>query len=191
MALDELFSLKGKVIVITGAAGLLGLMHAEAVAQSGGIPILLDLKKTRVNKIAENLVKKFQCQTACFSVDITDESQIEKNVAEIVALFGKIDGLVNNASNNPQVFAEKKEKFTRLENFSLKDWQDDVHVGLTERFCVQSIMHAISQNPAGGAIINISSDLGSLRLIRGYTPKAACHQTIQLNQLLILWSKRV
>ena len=90
MALNELFSLKGKVIVITGAAGLLGLMHAEAVAQSGGIPILLDLKETRVNKIAENLVKKFQCQTACFSVDITDESQIEKNVAEIVALLEKL-----------------------------------------------------------------------------------------------------
>ena len=161
MALDELFSLKGKVIVITGAAGLLGLMHAEAVAQSGGIPILLDLKKTRVNKIAENLVKKFQCQTACFSVDITDESQIEKNVAEIVALFGKIDGLVNNASNNPQVSAEQKEKFTRLENFLLKDWQDDVNVGLTGAFlCAKHYGHAISQNPAGGAIINISSDLG-------------------------------
>ena len=66
MALDELFSLKGKVIVITGAAGLLGLMHAEAVAQSGGIPILLDLKETRVNKITENLVKNSSVRQPVF-----------------------------------------------------------------------------------------------------------------------------
>ena len=161
MALDDIFSLKGKVIVITGAAGLLGLMHAEAVAQSGGIPILIDLKESRVDKIAEDLVKKFQCQAAWFVVDITNESQIEKNVSEIVALFGKIDGLVNNASNNPQVSADDQEKFTRLENFSLQDWQDDMNVGLTGAFlCAKHYGYEISKNPAGGAIINVSSDLG-------------------------------
>ena len=59
------------------------------------------------------------------------------------------------------MFCRNQEKFTRLENFSLKDWQDDVNVGLTGAFlCAKHYGHAISQNPAGGAIINISSDLG-------------------------------
>ena len=161
MELDELFSLKGKVIVITGAAGLLGFMHAEAVAQSGGIPILLDINEDRVKEIAEHLVKKFHCKTAYFKVDITEESQIEKNVTEIIALFGRIDGLVNNASNNPQVTLDDQVKFTRLENFPLQDWQDDLKVGLTGAFlCAKHYGYKISQNSGGGAIINISSDLG-------------------------------
>ena len=40
---NNIFTLQDKVIVITGAAGLLGRMHAEAVASNGGIPILLDI----------------------------------------------------------------------------------------------------------------------------------------------------
>ena len=43
--LGSLFKLDGKVIVITGAAGLLGSKHAHAIAAFGGIPILLDLNK--------------------------------------------------------------------------------------------------------------------------------------------------
>ena len=39
----KIFSLKGKVIVITGGAGLLGVKHSEAIAESGGIPVLLDI----------------------------------------------------------------------------------------------------------------------------------------------------
>ena len=53
MALDQLFSLKDKVIVITGAAGT-GCMHAEAVAAYGGTPILLDLSFEQVDKIAKS-----------------------------------------------------------------------------------------------------------------------------------------
>lgn len=43
----ELFSLKSKVIVITGAAGLLGQEHAKAVAMAGGNPMLLDLNQKK------------------------------------------------------------------------------------------------------------------------------------------------
>ena len=41
--LKNIFEIKNKVVVITGAAGLLGKMHAEAVAAYGGIPILIDI----------------------------------------------------------------------------------------------------------------------------------------------------
>ena len=43
--LNNIFTLNGKIIVVTGAAGLLGKKHAEAIAAYGGIPVLLDLKK--------------------------------------------------------------------------------------------------------------------------------------------------
>ena len=55
--IDSIFSLSGKIIVITGAAGLLGEMHAEAVAAYGGTPVLLDLSQTAVDVLAEKLNK--------------------------------------------------------------------------------------------------------------------------------------
>jgi len=99
--LSDIFSLKGKIIVITGAAGLLGTKHAEAVAAYGGTPILLDLSKSLVEQLADKLNKQYSVNSVGFSLDITDESKIELNTKVIVEQYGKIDGLVNNAANNP------------------------------------------------------------------------------------------
>ena len=56
----ELFSLSEKVIVITGAAGLLGEKHAEVVAAYGGTPVLLDLSQTAVDVLAEKTQQEIQ-----------------------------------------------------------------------------------------------------------------------------------
>ena len=53
--MSDLFSLKGRVFVITGAAGLLGKKHAEVIAAFGGIPVLIDLAQTEVVEIAVRL----------------------------------------------------------------------------------------------------------------------------------------
>ena len=57
--LSNIFNLKQKNIVITGAAGLLGKKHSEAVAAYGGNPILLDLIQSDVDILAEELNTKF------------------------------------------------------------------------------------------------------------------------------------
>ena len=81
--LSNIFNLKQKNIVITGAAGLLGKKHSEAVAAYGGNPILLDLIQSDVDILAEELNTKFDVRSAGFSVDITDEHQIVENVQQI------------------------------------------------------------------------------------------------------------
>ena len=159
--LESLFSLDGKVIVITGAAGLLGKKHSEAVAAHGGVPVLLDLNKKEVELQAKKLSKKFLVQSAGFQVDITNESEIKANVQELIERYGKIDGLVNNAANNPKVENVEEGNFSRLENFSLDLWNMDIAVGLTGSFlCAKYYGSQIAQNPSGGSIVNISSDLG-------------------------------
>ena len=50
--LIDLFRLDGRVIVVTGAAGLLGKKHVEIIAAYGGIPVLLDLHQSEVNELA-------------------------------------------------------------------------------------------------------------------------------------------
>jgi len=159
--LSDIFSLKGKIIVITGAAGLLGTKHAEAVAAYGGTPILLDLSKSLVEQLADKLNKQYSVNSVGFSLDITDESKIELNTKVIVEQYGKIDGLVNNAANNPKVENSSVKNFSRLENLSLDIWNQDLAVGLTGAFlCAKHYGYQISQNPKGGSIVNISSDLG-------------------------------
>lgn len=159
--LSDLFSLKGKVIIITGAAGLLGRKHAEAIAAYGGCPILLDLSQEAVDVFSEELNSKYGVKAAGFAVDITDETQIKENKNLIVKQYGKIDGLVNNAANNPKVEDSSEKNFSRLENFSIDIWNQDMAVGLTGAFlCAKHYGYQIAQNPEGGSIVNISSDLG-------------------------------
>ena len=159
--LEKLFRLDGKIIVITGATGLLGRKHAEAVACYGGTPILLDLSQQIVDDFANELNAKYKVDSVGFEIDITNEKMIKGNVEELIKRFGKIDGLVNNAANNPKVEDSKKVNFSRLENFPLNIWNDDIAVGLTGSFlCAKHYGFAISQNSNGGSIVNISSDLG-------------------------------
>ena len=159
--LEYIFNLKGRIIVITGATGLLGRKHAEAIACYGGTPILIDLSQQVINDFANKLNDKYKVDSIGFSIDITDEKAIEKNAKLLMDKFGKIDGLVNNAANNPKVEDNNEVNFSRLENFPLDIWNDDINVGLTGAFlCAKHYGFEISKNPNGGSIVNISSDLG-------------------------------
>jgi len=159
--LENLFRLDGKVIVITGAVGLLGSKHAEAVACYGGIPILLDLRQEDVDNLANKLNIKYNTNSVGFAVDITNEEAVKVNSKLIVKNYGKIDGLVNNAANNPKVEDGTDINFSRLENFPIDIWNDDLNVGLTGSFlCAKHYGLQISKNINGGSIVNISSDLG-------------------------------
>jgi NAD(P)-dependent dehydrogenase (short-subunit alcohol dehydrogenase family) len=159
--LENLFKLDGKIIVITGATGLLGRKHAEAVACYGGTPILLDLSQKAVDDFANELNYKYKIDSVGFAIDITNEQAIKDNAEFLVNNFGKIDGLVNNAANNPKVEDSNEVNFSRLENFPLDIWNDDITVGLTGSFlCAKHYGFAISKNVNGGSIVNISSDLG-------------------------------
>jgi len=153
------FSLVSKVIVITGAAGLLGRNHAIAVASAGGTPVLIDIDKKRLKLVADEVFERFNLSTKFFEVDITDESLVKSCCEEVLKTFGHIDGLVNNAANNPKVEADGITENSRLENFSIANWDADILVGLTGAFiCTKYFGAAIARQ--GGSIVNISSDLG-------------------------------
>jgi NAD(P)-dependent dehydrogenase (short-subunit alcohol dehydrogenase family) len=152
---NSLFRLDGKVIVITGAGGLLGKKHAEVIAAFGGSPVLLDLHEGPIKKLAGELTKKYSVSA------ITNEEEIFSSCNQIINQFGKIDGLVNNAANNPKVEDSSKTNFSRLESFPIATWNQDILVGLTGAYlCSKHYGAQIAKNPNGGSIINISSDLG-------------------------------
>ena len=158
---SAVFLCSDKASFITGATGLLGKKYAEAVACYGGTPILLDLSQQSVDYLANELNEKYKVDSVGFEIDITNEEKIENNAKQLIEKFGRIDGLVNNAANNPKVEDSSKVNFSRLENFPIDTWNDDLSVGLTGSFlCAKHYGHKIAQNSNGGSIVNISSDLG-------------------------------
>lgn len=157
----NLFDLSEKTIVVTGACGLLGRNHCKAIAEAGGNPIVLDLNEQDAVSFARELSEEFSVRSSGYSVDITVEQEIHENALSVRSEFGEIDGLVNNAANNPKMENSSGKDFQRLENFSLDSWKQDIAVGLTGAFlCSKHYGKIIEQNPKGGVIINVSSDLG-------------------------------
>ena len=153
----DLFNLKERVVLITGGAGFLGRMHAQAIGLAGGIPVLLDINKDRLDECVKQLGLHSNFKVVPKTVDITDEDQIRIAVEEILHEFGHIDGLVNNAAINPKTGEES----SRLENFDLKAWHHEINVGLTGAFlCSKYLVPILRNNKDGGSIVNISSDLG-------------------------------
>jgi NAD(P)-dependent dehydrogenase (short-subunit alcohol dehydrogenase family) len=157
----NLFDLSEKVIVVTGACGLLGKHHCKAIAKAGGIPVLLDLSKEKTASFAREISEEFSVDSTGYRVDISKEEQVKSNAMELIKKYGRVDGLVNNAANNPKMESRDDKEFSRLENFPLENWLSDLSVGLTGAFlCAKHFGSKIASQPRGGVIVNISSDLG-------------------------------
>jgi NAD(P)-dependent dehydrogenase (short-subunit alcohol dehydrogenase family) len=157
--LSDPFSLKDRIIVITGAAGLLGRMHADAVAAFGGIPILLDLSADALEKVSVSLNARYSLSESHYVVDITSEAEVQRCCSLVLKKFGKIDALINNAANNPKVEGGGT-GLVRLESYPLDHWDADLSVGLTGAFlCIKHFGSTIANTCNSGVILNIASDL--------------------------------
>ena len=153
------FSLEGRVAIITGGAGLLGVRHAEAIAAAGGIPVLADVRRDAAEQRAAEVARGTGRRAAGFACDVTSPDSVETLLAVVLARFGRVDILVNNAANNPKVEAPGK-SFSRLESFPLDQWNADVAVGLTGPFLCAKIIGGALARQGRGVIVNISSEYG-------------------------------
>jgi NAD(P)-dependent dehydrogenase (short-subunit alcohol dehydrogenase family) len=150
------FGLGGRVVVITGGAGLLGARHAGAVASAGGVPVVVDLDASR----AASVVCACGAGTA-IGADITDPAAVQTALTTVLSAYGRVDGLVNNAANNPKVEGDPA-AFCALERFTLEQWQRDLDVGLTGAFLCAQAFGTHMAGHGGGTIVNISSEYGML-----------------------------
>ena len=156
---DDLFSLKGRVAVITGGAGLLGTKHAEAIAEAGGTPVLLDLAVADPAARARDISDRFGVPALGAAADITDSDQMGKVRDSVLRQFGRVDILINNASNNPKMEKQEGRNFSRLEDFPLETWEADLRVGLRGAFLCSRVFGTEMAARGKGVIVNIASDL--------------------------------
>ena len=156
----EKFELTGRVAVITGGAGLLGVKHAEAIADMGGIPVLVDINTERAAAAAASIHDTFGCQSLGLGVDITRPDHVQQILDRTMDRFGQVDILINNAANNPKMEARADgSEWSRFEQFPLNVWNQDIAVGLTGAFLCSQIIGSELARQGHGVILNIASDL--------------------------------
>lgn len=150
----------GRVAVITGGAGILGMKHAEAIAEAGGIPVLWDINEEEVIKQSKRLQRDYSSEAVGLQVDVTSGESIKQALTGVVQRYDRIDILINNAANDPKVKTGHSLNYSRVENLPLKTWNDDLAVGLTGAFLTSRAVGGYMVQSGGGVILNIASDLG-------------------------------
>ena len=158
----EKFDLTGKTVLITGGAGLLGMEHAAALLESGATVVLTDVSKNLLVVARESLIREADASRVLTNVMDVSRPDSIRTVAQELAVSGlRVDILVNNAAIDPKVSGDQGVLETsRLENFSLDQWDMQVAVGLTGAFlCSQVFGSTMAQDRKGGVILNIASDL--------------------------------
>lgn len=153
----ELFSLKNKTAIVTGALGLIGKEHCKALAEAGANVIVADLDIKKCNSFAKDL----PTDSIGYDLDVTKKDSITKLKELVLSEFGHIDILVNNAAINdmfedPKAISEQ----SKFENYPLELWQKSLDVNLTGLFLCSQILGYEMAKHNSGSIINIASTYG-------------------------------
>lgn len=151
--MQNIVSLEGKVVIVTGAAQGIGNAIARLALDLGAKVAAVDLKAESLQALAAENPEN----VATYVGDVSDPEFVELAVQSVIKRFGKIDGLVNNAGIGRPAMIEK---------MTLPQWQQVIDVHLNGAFLwLQAVgQHMLSRAKAGdktpGAIINVSSDAG-------------------------------
>lgn len=152
---NQKFDLTSNVAIVTGGAGLLGFEHASCLTTAGAIVYLADINKKKCEQISKKIGKN------CLPIymDVSNEKSVEEVSSFIFNQNKRIDILINNAAINPSTKKNSESKFSRLENFKLSDWVNEINVGLTGSFLCSKYFGSIMASLNKGVILNIASDL--------------------------------
>jgi len=144
---SDLFDLKGKVALVTGASR--GLGRAMALALAGaGCDVALNARLSSSLEEAAEKIRKMGRKTALLAGDISDEAQVDHVVEKTLQAFGRIDVLVNNAGVWEGSYLVRLKK---------EDWDKVLKVNLTGAYLVAKAVGKVMLKQRSGKIINISS----------------------------------
>jgi NAD(P)-dependent dehydrogenase (short-subunit alcohol dehydrogenase family) len=147
----EKFSLKGKVIVISGACGLIGRAFCEAVAQFGGNVVVADIPQAQPEKLAEDLRKRNGVKCIAIPVEVEKKSSVIQLKDKTLEVFRKIDGLVCAHQNKSHL------KFEPFENVCEENWDKVIEVNLKGTFLLCQVIGSYMAQKGSGSIVTMPS----------------------------------
>ena len=141
--------LDNKVAIVTGAAGGLGATYAQAMAREGGQVVVVDMMD---GEATARTIRGKGHRALALQADLTDEDDVQRMVAQVVAECGSVDILVNNAGGAGQQAAESE-----IEKIDRAHWDEIIAINLTSTMlCIKHVAPHMKRQQSG-KIVNVSS----------------------------------
>ena len=153
------FSLTDKVVVVTGALGLLGREHCGALAEAGARIVLTDVNADGLEALAERLRQNGATDALALPADVTKPEDVDRLRDLALASFGRIDVLVNNAAIDDK-FGTNAAEESRFENYSVERFRRQLDVNVTGVFLCCQRLGSVMAERGSGSIINVASTYG-------------------------------
>lgn len=145
--MDNLFDLTGRVAVVTGASSGLGADAARAYAGQGADVALLARRVEKLKTVADEIAATGR-KVLVVGCDVTDEEQVRKAIGQVVARFGKIDILLNNAGVAVP---------GTVEQLTTDEWDKEMNTNVRGAYLVCKYVVPHMRERRYGKIVNISS----------------------------------
>jgi len=166
------FRIDGKVVVITGGAQGLGLAMGEALSSMGADIVIGDIQDEKSKEAANAIARHYGNKTFPVHLNVADRPSIERASEAVIAEFGKVDILINNAG-----IAHRK----AIEEIQDQDWDRVMAINLKGVFLCSQIFGKFMVQQRSGKIINMSSVVGFVgaeeRVCYGVSKSGVAHMT--------------
>jgi 2-deoxy-D-gluconate 3-dehydrogenase len=144
----NLFDLSGKVAIVTGGNGGIGLGMARGLASAGAKVVIVGRNAEKSEQAARDLAEASGVETHVVTADVARPEDCERIAGEARARFGRIDILINNAGINIR---------KQPEELSADEWNTVLATNLTSAFLLAKACYPAMKEAGGGKIINIGS----------------------------------
>ena len=182
--LNELFSLAGRVAIVTGGSRGLGQEMAEGLAEAGA-SLMLCARRERWLTPTVNAMRAHNVRVEGMLCDVASQDEVQKVVDKTMQVFGKVDILVNNAG---VTWAAEPEEMP------LEKWQKVVDINLTGAFLFAQAAGREMLKRGYGRIINVASIAGLHASVNGphYAPYAATKAGLMglTRELAATWGRK-
>jgi 2-deoxy-D-gluconate 3-dehydrogenase len=142
-----MFDLSGKVAIVTGGNGGIGLGMARGLARAGARVVVAG-RNDEKSALAVHELRALGSEAIAIAVDVADERLIEALVEQAASRCGRVDILVNNAGTNIR---------KQPQEFTLDEWRTVIDTNLTSAFLCSRAVYPHLKATGGGKIINIGS----------------------------------
>ncbi len=145
------YQLNGKIAIVTGSGSGLGKAIAQLLSQRGAVLAIVDMVESAAKSAAQEIVGQGG-KAASFICDVANSQQVNQMVEQVVATFGGVDLLVNNAGVG--------DHSTPVDEMSDEQWNRMIDIHLGGAFRVTRAVVPVLKKRGGGRIVNMSSQSG-------------------------------
>ena len=150
--MKQYFDLKGRVAIVTGCSGGLGVQMAKALANQGAIIVPIARRQQKIEEVAAEIHEEFGVETFPVRCDITDTQMVEEMIDKVLEKYGRIDILINNAGTGAVAPAE---------DITDEQFMNEIDIDLFGTFRLARAVAKKAMIPAKfGRVINIASMYG-------------------------------